>query len=176
VSPFPITIWTIGHSTRSIEEFTGLLGAHGIGAIADVRRHPGSRAHPQFNVGPLATALEEAGILYESFPELGGRRRPRADSPNTVWRNPSFRGYADHMAGQEYRCGMARLLPYCTRRPTALMCSEAVWWRCHRAMISDDLKSQGLRVLHVMSGAKAIEHPYTSPARIVDGRLHYGAG
>lgn len=172
----PLTIWTIGHSTRSIEEFIGLLKAHGIELVADVRSHPGSRTFPWFGRASLATALREAGIDYLHMPELGGRRRARPDSRNTAWRSASFRGYADYMETPAFRAGLERLVGEARRRRTAFMCSEAVWWRCHRGLIADALKADGATVLHIEGEGPAREHPYTSAATIVEGRLDYGGG
>lgn len=167
-------MWTIGHSSRSLEEFLALLHSHGIQVVADVRRNPGSRAHPHFNSTPLAGALAENGIGYIAFLELGGRRAPSKESRNTVWRHSAFRGYADYMESSEYRAGIDRLVCVAAEKRTAALCSEALWWRCHRALIADDLKVQGLTVLHVMSVKEVVEHPFTSAARVVVGRLVYG--
>lgn len=171
-----LTIWTIGHSTRPIGEFIDLLRGQRIALLADVRSHPGSRKFPQFNQAALAAAVEADGISYAHFPELGGRRKTRPDSPNAAWRNASFRGYADYMQTQAFRDGIDRLLEAARARRTAIMCSEAVWWRCHRSMIADDLKAMGVRVLHILSPTKVQEHPYTSAAAIVGGRLSYTGG
>ncbi|MEO8247869.1 MAG: DUF488 domain-containing protein [Burkholderiales bacterium] len=171
----PLTVWTIGHSNRSWDEFTALLAAHRIEAIADVRRFAGSRKHPQFSQDALRIALPEIGVDYLPVPEIGGRRRPRADSPNTAWRNESFRGYADHMETPEFSAGISGFLDVAERRRTALMCSEAVWWRCHRSMIADRLKAAGITVLHIMGAGVAKEHPYTSAAHLVGGKLSYAA-
>ncbi len=171
-----LTVWTIGHSTRTIDDFIALLRANGIEALADVRRFPGSRKYPQFNVEPLRASLTAAGIAYVPMTELGGRRRPRPDSRNTVWRNESFRGYADFMETDAFRAGIEKLLTLAREKRTAVMCSEAVWWRCHRSMISDQLKASGIRVLHIMEGGKCEEHPYTAAARLVDGQLSYAPG
>ena len=172
----PITIWTIGHSTRTIDEFLDLLRGPAIELLADVRSYPGSRRYPHFNAEPLAAALAQAGIEYAPFRELGGRRKPKPDSPHTVWRNDSFRGYADYMDTPEFRAGLDRLIETARDKRTAICCSEAVWWRCHRSMIADVLKVEGIQVLHIMEGGKATEHPYTSAAQLVEGRLWYGAG
>lgn len=153
----------------------GLLGSQSIEVLADVRRYAGSRAHPHFNPEPLAGALSEAGIDYRPFPELGGRRAPRPDSPNTVWRNQAFRGYADYMETVEFRAGLDRLVQAAREQRTAVLCAEAVWWRCHRSMIADALKARGIGVLHIMDAGKTVEHPYTSAARIVEGQLRYGS-
>ena len=170
-----ICCWTIGHSSRPLEEFIALLQSHGIERVADVRRYAGSRAHPHFNPDALAASLEDVGIAYTPFPELGGRRAPRADSPNTVWRNAAFRGYADYMATPAFHAGLQRFIGAARERRSSLMCAEAVWWRCHRGLIADALKADGIPVLHIMGIGRATEHPYTAAARIVDGRLEYGA-
>jgi uncharacterized protein (DUF488 family) len=174
VSPEPPSIWTIGHSSRAIEEFEALLRTAGVEVLADVRRHPGSRTHPHFAAGPLAEHLAGAGVAYAAFPELGGRRQPRPDSPHTVWRNDSFRGYADYMDTCDFAAGVERLIGLSRTSRVCMMCSEAVWWRCHRALIADSLKAGGWAVLHIMDGGSITEHPYTSAARIVEGRLTYG--
>lgn len=166
-------VWTVGHSTRSIEAFIELLQAHGIEAIADVRRFPGSRRLPQFGEQALRESLAAAGIDYLWIGELGGRRRPLADSPNGAWRNTSFRGYADHLASEEFALGLRRLLELADRRPTAMMCAEVLWWRCHRSLVSDVLKVRGIEVLHIQDEQHLIAHPFTAPARLVDGELSY---
>ena len=167
-------IWTIGHSTRTIEEFIGALHANGIKLVADVRLLPGSKRYPQFNKEEVARSLREDGIGYEHFPELGGRRKARKDSRNTAWRNESFRGYADHMETAEFANGIARLQQMADRDgATAIMCAEAVWWKCHRSLIADYLKADGVAVIHIIDASKAEPHPFTSAARIVDGKLSY---
>jgi len=172
-TPWPETLWTIGHSTRSLEEFLALLRDNGIEALADVRHYPGSRKYPHFNVEPLRNTLRDAGIDYQPFTELGGRRRVQPDSPNTGWRSDAFRGYADYMQTDAFRTGIERLKALAAARRTAIMCAEAVWWRCHRGLISDVFKVHGTQVLHIMGPGAPREHPYTSAARIVDGRLDY---
>jgi uncharacterized protein (DUF488 family) len=171
----PLQIWTIGHSTRSIDDFLALLTTNGIRALADVRRFPGSRRLPHFGEEALAQSLTGVDIAYEHFPELGGRRRARPDSPNTAWRHPAFRGYADYMMTSEFRAGVARLLDLAQSTPTVFMCAEALWWQCHRGLIADDLKVAGHEVIHIMAPNKTELHPFTSAARIVDGRLSYAA-
>ena len=166
-------IWTIGHSTRTLAGFIKILQAHKIEWLADVRQFPGSRRLPHFNKDQLAPALAQAGIGYEHFAELGGRRRARADSHNTAWRNEAFRGYADYMETIDFHHGIARLRALAREKRTAIMCAEAVWWRCHRSLISDFLKSEGGEVLHIFDGEKIEPHPFTSAARLVDGRLSY---
>lgn len=168
-------IWTIGHSSRSIEEFVRLLAENAIECVADVRRHAGSRKHPQFNPDALARSLGAADVDYVAVPALGGRRPARADSPHTVWRNLSFRGYADYMDTPAFAEALDSLATLASGRRVAIMCSEAVWWRCHRSMIADALKVRGWCVLHIVGEGPAKEHPYTSAASIVDGRLEYGA-
>jgi uncharacterized protein (DUF488 family) len=167
------TIWTIGHSTRSAEEFRELLEVNGIEALADVRRHAGSRKYPHFNPDALRDSLAEISVDYMPMPDLGGRRRARPDSRNTIWRNASFRGYADYMETEEFGAAIERLQALAARRRTVIMCAEAVWWRCHRALIADHLKATGWCVQHIMSKKRASIHPYTSAARIADERLSY---
>ena len=167
-------IWTIGHSTRTIDIFISLLEENGIKLVADVRSLPGSKRYPQFNREMLAKSLTEHGIRYEHFPELGGRRKARKDSHNTAWRNASFRGYADHMETEQFGRGIQRLLELANKAdPTAIMCAEVVWWRCHRALISDHLKTRGVEVVHIVNADKKEAHPYTSAAHIVGGALSY---
>jgi len=169
-------ILTIGHSTRKIDEFISLLEEHGIKLLADVRLLPGSKRYPQFNKEALAESLSARGIRYEHFPELGGRRKPKADSRNTAWRNASFRGYADYMETEQFHKGIERLLALAREAgPTAIMCAEAVWWRCHRALISDFLKACDIEVAHILDANKTEPHPFTSAARIVNGQLSYGS-
>jgi uncharacterized protein (DUF488 family) len=169
----PATIWTIGHSTRTLEEFLGLLSKYRIEAIADVRRFPGSRRYPHFASDALAETLPAHGIAYQWLPQLGGRRKVQPGSPNTAWRNASFQGYADYIASAEFAAGLDELLTLAAHTRTALMCAEAVWWRCHRSIIADVLKLRGIEVIHIVDATHTTVHPYTSPARIVDGRLSY---
>ena len=169
-------IWTIGHSTRAIDEFISLLKENEIKLLADVRAWPGSKRYPQFNKDALAESLTAHGIRYEHFLELGGKRKSKPDSRNTAWRNASFRGYADYMETEQFQKGIERLLNLAAEAgPIAVMCAEAVWWRCHRSLIADYLKSRGVEVLHVLGANKAELHPYTSAARIVNGKLSYAA-
>jgi len=168
--------WTIGHSTRSIEDFISLLKKNEIKLLADVRSLPGSKRYPQFNREALAESLNAHGIRYEHFPELGGRRKPNADSRNTAWRNMSFRGYADYMETEQFHKGVERLLTLAREAgPASIMCAEAVWWRCHRALISDYLKTRGIEVMHILDANKVEPHPFTSAAHIVDGSLSYAS-
>ena len=168
------TVWTIGHSTRSIDEFIALLHENRIEALADVRSLPGSRKFPHFNAEALEVSLPKAGVEYIPFKQLGGRRKTRKDSPHRVWRHPAFRGYADYMDTEHFKSGIDDLLKLARKKRTAIMCSEAVWWRCHRSMIADYLKSIGVTVIHIMAPGKTDEHPYTSAATIVGGKLMYG--
>mgnify|MGYP001606747399 FL=1 len=169
-------IWTIGHSTHPLEEFLGWLKAFDIEMLADVRSYPGSRRVPWFNKEVMPQELEAAGIGYVHIRSLGGRRRVAKDSTNTVWRHPAFRGYADYMLNDPaFEEGLAELKELAAKQRTCMMCSEVLWWRCHRSMISDRMKADGWKVHHIMGLGKEEEHPFTAPARIVDGRLAYGA-
>lgn len=167
------TVWTIGHSTRSAEEFNHILKVHEIAELIDVRSFPGSRRYPHFSKEQLKQSLNAAGIRYHHSPPLGGRRRPNPKSKNLAWKNASFRAYADHIDSEEFKKGIKELLEVAGTGRTAVMCAEALWWRCHRSLIADYLKSIGWEVLHIESEKKAELHPYTSAARIVEGRLSY---
>jgi uncharacterized protein (DUF488 family) len=169
------TVWTLGHSTRPLETFLALLAHYRIEAIVDVRRFPGSRRQPQYGQEALHSALAGHGIAYHWIEALGGRRRPLPDSPNTAWRNASFRGYADYIASSGFAEGLHDLLEVARRRRTSMMCAEAVWWRCHRALIADVLSVRGVKVVHIIDGTHSVLHPYTAPARVVQGRLTYVA-
>ncbi len=169
----PLRVWTVGHSTRSADEFSSILMAHQIACLVDVRSFPGSRRYPQFNKPELKQNLEDAGILYSHIVELGGRRRPTKDSKNTAWQNASFRAYADHTATAEFEKGISELLGLAKSKRTAVMCAEALWWRCHRSLIADFLKAKGVEVIHIIDARKTEIHPYTSAARIIDGELSY---
>lgn len=168
-------VWTIGHSTRSLDELVAVLRAHGIEALVDVRRFPGSRRLPQFNEGPLAGGLEAAGIAYRSLSSLGGRRKPDPDSVNTGWRHEAFRGYADHLAGEEFAEGLFELLMIARGVRTTVMCAEMLWWQCHRRLIADVLTVLGDEVFHIQTEKPADLHRIIDPARIVDGQLCYAA-
>jgi uncharacterized protein (DUF488 family) len=169
----PRTLWTVGHSTHPWQTFVDLLTGAGIRLIADVRLLPGSRRHPQFDSDAMAAALPLAGIGYTHLRALGGRRRPRKDSQNTAWRHQAFRGYADYMETADFQRARGQLAELAAATPTAVMCAEALWWQCHRSLISDDFKADGWTVLHLQSKGGATEHPYSGAARIVDGRLDY---
>ncbi|MEO5830205.1 MAG: DUF488 domain-containing protein [Rhodanobacter sp.] len=173
MSTDPATIWTIGHSTRTLEAFLALLGEYRIEAIADVRRFPASRRYPHFASEAMAASLPAVGVAYQWIPKLGGRRKVQPDSPNTAWRNASFQGYADYTATTEFAEGLAELLKLAAGKRTAMMCAEVVWWRCHRSIVSDVLKLRGIEVIHIIDATHTTEHPYTSPARIVADRLSY---
>lgn len=167
------TIWTIGHSTRSLQDFLVLLHSFKIELLVDIRNYPGSKRYSHFNKEALEISLPANGIEYTHLKELGGRRKPVANSENTAWRNDAFKGYADYMQTNEFKKAIERLEAIAQKQLTAYMCSEAIWWSCHRALVSDFLKSKGWIVLHIMDVNKATEHPYTKPARVVDGHLRY---
>lgn len=171
----PVRLWTIGHSTRSWPGFLELLRANEIELLADIRRFPGSRKYPHFGADAMRAALAEVGLGYEHLPELGGRRKVRPDSHNDNWRSDAFRGYADYMETPQFAAGIARLRELASARRTAIMCSEAVWWRCHRGLVADFLKARGDEVVHIMSEHSNAVHPYTAAARLVNGRLSYTA-
>jgi uncharacterized protein (DUF488 family) len=166
-------IWTIGHSTRTFQDFLILLKQNCIEALADVRRFPGSRRHPQFGQTQLSAALQVEGIQYQHFEELGGRRPVQPNSLNTAWRNAGFRGYADYMMTDAFKAGVQRLLTLAKTKRTAIMCAEAMWWQCHRSLIADYLKASGVNVWHILSPTKVEPHPYTSAAHIINGKLSY---
>lgn len=171
----PATIWTVGHSSRSADEFQRVLDAHAIEVVADVRRFPGSRRHPQFGSAVLAQSLDGDGIGYAWLPRLGGRRRGAAGPQHQGWRNPSFRAYAAYTWTDEFAAGLDELLHIAEAGRTTLMCSELLWWRCHRALISDVLRFIGVQVIHILDEGAGTPHPYTSPARISEGQLTYPA-
>lgn len=166
-------IWTIGHSNRTIELFLEMLQSFDIEVVADVRQFPGSRKYPHFNKENLEVSLQENNIGYVHMINLGGRRKPSKDSPNITWKHPAFRSYADYMETAAFKDAVVKLEQLASTKRTAYMCSEAVWWSCHRSMISDYLKSKGWKVMHIMDIDKAKEHPYTAPARIVKDELTY---
>jgi uncharacterized protein (DUF488 family) len=208
-------IYTIGHSTRSLDELIGLLRAHGINRLADIRTVPKSRRHPHFSADALTVSLPRAGVSYRHFPGLGGLRKPRRDSRNTAWRHESFRGYADYMETNDFREALADLIswagaagperpglhlprradlgsadlgradllgppedtPDLSRRPNvplvAIMCAEAVWWRCHRQLTADALVARGIEVRHITGTGPAAAHKLTEFARVVNGEVSY---
>lgn len=167
------SIYTIGHSTRSIDEFISLLQGNAVSVLVDVRNFPGSKRYPHFDREALESSLHEKEIHYIHMKDLGGRRKPGPDSINTRWRNAAFRGYADYMQTDAFQKAMKELESIATKSTTAYMCSEAVWWSCHRSLISDYLKIRNWKVMHIMGDEKLTEHPYTSAARIVNGGLRY---
>ena len=167
-------IWTIGHSTHTLEEFVAMLQYFNIEEVVDIRSYPGSRKYPQFNKEALEISLPLNKISYVHLKDLGGRRKADPDSKNTIWHHLAFRGYADYMETSEFRQGIRNLEEIATQKRTVYMCSEAVWWRCHRSMVSDFLKVQGWEVMHIMGIGKETEHPFTAPASVVDGELTYG--
>ena len=170
-------IYTIGHSTLSGSEFIERLEAFKIQILADIRSFPGSRRWPQFNREPLAAALHEHKIEYVWLPKLGGRRKSGLgdESPNTAWQHPSFRNYADHMLTPEFRAGLQELLDLAARGTTAIMCAEAVPWRCHRSLIADALTARGYEVLDIMSATRATPHVLTPMARVHGQQVAYPA-
>jgi uncharacterized protein (DUF488 family) len=168
-----LTIWTVGHSVRALDEFLALLAAYDIELVVDVRRFPGSRRLPQYAAPALEASLTEHGIAYWWLPALGGRRRPEPDSPNDAWRHPAFRGYADHVASEEFAEGLFELLMMAEGLRTVVMCAEVLWWRCHRRIIADVLVSLGAEVVHIRDARIAEPHRLAPPARVVRGRLTY---
>jgi uncharacterized protein (DUF488 family) len=168
-----LVVFTVGHSTRAWEEFRDLLRRHGIKRVIDVRTIPRSRRNPQFNRESLSTKLRNARIGYVHVAKLGGLRRAKPDSPNAGWRNASFRGYADYMQTADFEAGLQRLLKLARQKKSAIMCAEAVPWRCHRSLIADALTVRGTDALHIMSAAKTQPHRFTSFARVIDGEIIY---
>lgn len=167
------TIHTIGHSTRTLAELVGLLRAHDVTLLADVRTRPGSRRLPHFDREVLERELPAAGIAYRHVRELGGLRRPRPDSPNLAWRNQSFRGYADHMQTDEFRQALDGLIELAATRSVAIMCAEAVPWRCHRSLVADALLVRGHAVRHIVGEGPAKPHSLTSFAYVERDRITY---
>lgn len=168
-----LTVWTVGHSTRTASEFQALIASYGIELVADVRRYPGSRRLPQFGAATLERDLEAVGVRYCSLPALGGRRSPVADSVNTGWRHPAFRGYADYAATEAFADGLVELLMLAYGLRAAVMCAEVLWWRCHRRIIADVLVSLGIHVVHIRNANVSEEHRLAAPARLVRGALTY---
>ena len=168
-----MTIYTIGHSTRALDEFLALLHAHQVRQLADVRTVPKSRRHPHFAGEALARTLPQAGIAYRHVAALGGLRKPRKDSRNTGWRHESFRGYADHMETAAFQAALEDVIAWGGAQPTAVMCAEAVWWQCHRQLIADVLVARAVEVRHIMAAGPAPLHTMTAFARVRDGRVTY---
>lgn len=174
--PAPASVSTVGHSTHSIEDFIAILKAHGIGELIDVRTIPRSRHNPQFNRENLPASLQAAGISYRHMPGLGGLRRARPDSINTGWRNASFRGFADYMQTAEFRANLENLIERARHRPLAIMCAEAVPWRCHRSLIADALTARGIPVREILSATNARMHSLTPFARVHETEVSYPGG
>ena len=167
------TIFTIGHSTRTFDQFLDLLQAHGIERVIDIRTIPRSRRNPQYSLDTLEPALEAAGINYVHLKELGGLRRPKPDSKNVGWRNASFRGYADYMATPEFEIALSRAIELSQSKASVLMCAEAVPWRCHRSLVADALTARKFVVEHIMSAKLANEHELTPFAQVRGKRVTY---
>ncbi len=167
-------VWTIGHSNQPFDDFAQALATHRIELVIDVRRFPGSRRLPQFTSPAFEEALARRGVAYQWIPALGGRRRPDPDSSNDGWRHTAFRGYADHVATEEFAEGLFELLALGRGLDSAIMCAEMLWWRCHRRIIADVLVTLGFSVRHIR-GARAEEHRLIAPARLVRGALSYAA-
>lgn len=168
-----LTIWTIGHSNRSFDEFVGFLTGPQIELVADVRRYPGSKRYPHFNSAKMAQGLSGKGVDYRHFPGLGGRRRPNADSVNVAWKHEAFRAYADYMHTEEFEGEIAVLAKLAAQKRVAIMCAEALWWQCHRRLLADYFVASGGRVLHIVGGGKLQEHVLFPGAKWRGGRLYY---
>ncbi|HEY7155970.1 MAG TPA: DUF488 domain-containing protein [Gemmataceae bacterium] len=166
-------VLTVGHSARTLEDFLNLLRAHEVKEVIDVRKMPGSTAHPHFNEEALSAALEKAGIGYVHVPQLGGLRKPRADSPNGGWRNRSFQGYADYMQTDDFAAGLQIVIAAARQRRIALMCAEAVPWRCHRSLIADALVARGIPVEHIMSLTRRQPHTLRPFAHVHGDQVIY---
>ena len=169
----PTVVYTIGHSTRSIDEFVALLRAYGVQRLVDVRTIPRSRHNPQFNMDTLAKSLRNRRIAYRHLGDLGGLRQARPDSPNTGWRNASFRGFADYMQTAEFAAALEKLIKLAGEKPTAIMCAEAVPWRCHRSLVGDALVVRGIEVREIISGKSARTHVLTPMARVRGMEITY---
>ena len=168
-----LTIYTIGHSTRPLDEFIALLNAHGIRQLVDIRSIPRSRRHPHFSSDALSASLRDAGIVYRHSPTLGGRRKPRRDSQNTAWRVEGFRGYADYMETEAFRTALDELVAFAGSAPTAIMCAEAVWWRCHRQLVADALVARDIEERHITTMKTATRHTLTEFAQVKGGLVTY---
>jgi len=172
----PDRIFTVGHSNRSLEDFLAILQSHGVRRVLDVRRYPASRKWPHFDAAALARSLPLAGIDYVGLPELGGRRRPRPDSPHTAWREEAFRGYADFLDTPEAAEGLRRAMALARERPSAFLCAEAVPWRCHRSLLADALTARGWDVVDLLSPTASREHRLPPFARTDGDRVVYDVG
>lgn len=173
----PRELLTIGHSTHPFDVFVGLLGRHDIKLVADIRRFPGSRKFPHFGRDNLATSLPKGAIGYRWFEALGGRRQSKGEtsSENLGLRNESFRSYADYMATEPFRVGIRELLEEAQTKRTAYMCSEGLYWRCHRRLVSDYLVTEGVHVQHIMPNGELRPHTMTEGTKVVDGKVTYPA-
>ncbi|HTP42787.1 MAG TPA: DUF488 domain-containing protein [Nitrospiria bacterium] len=171
-----LMIYTVGHSTRPIENFLAILNVHDIARLVDVRTIPKSRHNPQFNSTLLAASLKEVGIRYQHCPGLGGLRKPSKDSRNMGWKHPGFRGFADYMETAEFEAALQDLIQSAVKQHNAIMCAEALWWRCHRSLIADALLVRGIGVVHLMGPRKIEPHRLTPFAAMHNGRLSYPAG
>ena len=172
-APSSGVVFTIGHSTRTAEQFLELLRAHGVRQVADVRTVPKSARHPQYNSQALEAFLHANDVVYRHFAALGGLRKPRADSVNSGWRHPGFRGYADHMQTPEFEAGLRELVAFAAVAPTAVMCAEAVWWQCHRQLLSDALLAVDVPVKHILDSKEAKPHRLSDFARVDAGKVSY---
>lgn len=168
-----VRVYTIGHSTRTVDELVAMLASFGVSTLADVRTVPRSRHNPQFNTDALAVSLEARGMHYVHLPKLGGLRRPRKDSPNGGWRNLSFRGYADYMLTGDFEAGLAELREQSSSGPVAVMCAEAVHWRCHRSLVADALLVRGAAVEHISAVSRSSPHALTPFAEVHGTRITY---
>jgi uncharacterized protein (DUF488 family) len=177
VTPPRPTIYTVGHSTHPIERFLELLGEHRIATLADVRSYPSSRRWPHFNQEPLAAALSRAGVEYRWLKRLGGRRHSkRADSPHVAWTVTAFRSYADYTESADFAEGLDELIAIAAAARTVIMCSEGLWWRCHRRIISDQMIVRGWEIEDIMPDGKLTAHRLPDFASVVDGRILYDGG
>jgi len=168
-----MNVYTIGHSTRTADELSALLREHEIKLLADIRRYPGSKRYPHFASDAMAQWLPEQGIAYVHMPELGGRRKPSPDSPNTAWRNDQFRAYADYMATDEFRDAIDKLLSLAEQQRVSIMCAEAVPWRCHRNLVADELTRRGIEVIHIIGAGSVKLHALNPMAQIEGDHLVY---
>lgn len=171
--PSSAVIYTIGHSNRSLSDFIALLQTHRIEGISDIRRMPRSRTHPQFNSENLEIELPTHGILYRQQPSLAGFRKKDKAAPKNAWTNPSFQAYANYMLTADFEQGLDELLSFAAGRNIAIMCSEAVWWRCHRRLVADGLLARGVAVRHILSAQAAKPHELTEMARLQEGKIVY---
>lgn len=172
-----VVLWTVGHSTRSADDLLALLHEHDIALLVDVRRFPGSRRHPQFGAEALAASLRAEGVAYLHAPDLGGRRPPRRDSPNVAWREPGFRGYADYSVTARFRAALDDLMEHARATRVAILCAEALPWRCHRRLIADQLVLGGWEVRHILAPGRSERHElHPAARRTADGHVVYGSG